>query len=281
MTLGIAQNARQAGWNAGVYNARQVGTASTNSSQTYAAQGTAGYCTTSTTQKKFGTASMRVLTDTSTGPPPGRDGYLATTTQSPSWWDFGTGDFTIEWWIYIIDPLSSPTHNNYSEVFVGSQTGSLGARYAQAFNTNGLSAGANAKYFAIFAANQADLDYWTLPSSWVTNTWHFCVLQRKSASLSFWVDGALQSKSGSGGNTRNFASSNTSMSIGEANSGDNTGVYDSYIDEMCVSNGFARYLDLSAPIPVPAVAFTVDSYTSQLLHFDGADGGTTFTNATS
>ena len=278
--IGAARTAQIAGWQNYPTNPRQVGTASTNASQVYIVQGGTGCAITSTAQKQFGTASFRVLADTF-NPPPLRDGLIRTSTTVPTYFNFGTGDFTIEWWIYIDNPLTTAAHNVYSEVFNANDTGGFGARYAQAFGTNGLSAGANAKYFAIYATGQADLDYWTLPTSWVTNTWHFCALQRKGTTMSFWVDGVLQSKSGSGGGTRNWASLSTGyITIGEGNSNTGTGVYNSYIDEMCVSTAFARYADPAADIPVPAAPFTVDSYTTQLLHFDGTNGGTTFVNAT-
>jgi hypothetical protein len=272
--IGAARTAQIAGWQNYPTNPRQVGTASTNASQDYFTYGSSA--TTSTVQKQFGTASMLLLRDPATL----QDGYIETITTTPTYFNFGTGDFTIEWWIYIIDPLTTAAHNNNSEVFVGDGVGCLGARYAQSFTVNGLSTGTNAKYFSIFAASQADLDYWTLPSSWVTNTWHFCALQRKSTTMSFWVDGVLQSKSGSGGGTRNWANA-ADVAIGRGNSGTGNGVCDSYIDEMCVSTGFARYADPAADIPVPTSPFTVDSYTTQLMHMDGTNGGTTFVNATS
>ena len=92
--------------------------------------------------------------------------------------------------------------------------------------------------------------------------------------MCFWVDGELQTRSGSGGGTRNF-SSGTDIKIGTADGGN--GVGEAYIDEVCFSNTY-RYDDVTANIPVPTAAFTVDSYTTQLLHMDGSNGGTSFTN---
>ena len=68
------------------------------------------------------------------------------------------------------------------------------------------------------------------------------------------------------------------MKIGTADGGD--GVGPCYIDEICFSNTY-RYDDTTLDIPVPTAAFTLDSYTTQLLHMDGSNGGTTFTNETS
>jgi hypothetical protein len=95
--------------------------------------------------------------------------------------------------------------------------------------------------------------------------------------MSCWVNGNLLTRSGSGGGTRDFASG-TNIKIGTADGGN--GVGPAYIDEICFSNTY-RYEETDEDIPVPTAAFTVDSYTTQLLHMDGSNGGTTFENATS
>jgi hypothetical protein len=192
--------------------------------------------------------------------------------------DYGTGEFCLEWWIYI--PTLSG-HSNSSDLMSNNTGGGLGIRLAQSFNNNGLSSG-SPQYINIFARGQADLDYWDITTrtgggSWTAGQWYFCALQRKGTTMAFWLDGKLCTKSGSGGGSRNFASGN-SIRVGTADNAD--GVGPAYIDEFCWSNTY-RYTDDTADIPVPTAAFTVDSYTTQLMHMDGTNGGTTFTNATS
>ena len=251
---------------ANVSNVRRAGTASTNASQTWTASG----AVTSTAEFKFGTASEYVATVSN---------EIFTSAGSPTFMNYGTGEFTLEWWMYI--PTLSG-HSNSCDLMSNDLAGGFGMRLAQQNATNGLSS-LNPKYINIFARNQADLDYWDISTrtgggSWTANQWYFCALQRKGTTLALWVDGKLCTRSGSGGGTRNFASNDTTpIKVGTADGGD--GVGPCYIDEFCWSNTY-RYTDDTAEIPVPTAAFTVDSYTTQLLHMDGSNGGTTFTNAT-
>lgn len=244
--------------------ARRVGTASTNPAQTWTATG----AVTKTAIKQFGTASMYAATS--------NDEIM--TAVDPTFMDYGTGEFTIEWWHYI--PTLSG-HSASCDLFSQNLAGGFGLRLAQQYNTNGLSS-ANAKYVNIFARNQADLDRWDITTrtgggSWTAGQWYFCAIQRKGTTMSLWVDGELCTRSGSGGGTRNFASGTASsrVLVGTADGGNGAGPI--YVDEMCWSNTY-RYDDDTAPIPIPSAPFTVDTYTTQLMHMDGANDGTTFTN---
>jgi hypothetical protein len=264
--LGAARTVQIAGWRAsGPANARREGTASTNASLTYTASDSA---VTSTTQYKFGTASMRCTNSNS-------DIASASTTIA----GFGTSDFTIEFWVWI-DSLSN--HSNSCDIFAHDTNGGMGIRLAQSFNTNGLGS-ANPKYLNVFVRNTADIDYFTLPTNWPTGQWNFVAIQRTSGSFAAWLNGAVLPKSNAS-SSYNFSTSSSTNKIGTADGGDGVGPTSGsdyvYIDEFCISNTY-RYSDAAAAIPVPTAAFTVDSYTVQLLHMDGSDGGTTFTNATS
>lgn len=244
-------------------NARRTGTASTNASQAWSASG----AVTSTAQYQFGTASEYVSTSS-------QDIY--TSSGSPTFMNYGTGEFCIEWWIYI-PSLSS--HSASCDLLSNDTSGGFGIRLASSYNTNGLSSG-SPQYINIFARAQADLDYWTLPTNWPAGQWNFCALQRKGTTMSFWLNGTICTLTDNGGGTRNFASNTGSNSIRVGTADSTNGVGSAYIDECCWSNTY-RYTDTAANIPVPTAAFTVDSYTTQLMHMDGSNGGTTFTNATS
>lgn len=251
---------------AGEANPRRTAAASTNASASWTAQGVV----TKTAIKEFGTASMYVATS--------NDELLSPT--APGIMDYGTGEFTIEWWQYI--PTLSG-HTLDCDFFSNNVTGGFGVRLAQQFGGPGLSS-ATPKYVNIFARQQADLDYWDITTrtsggSWTADQWYFCAIQRKGTTMSFWLDGELCTRSGSGGGTRNFSSATGSdrVFVGTADGGNGAGPI--YIDEMCWSNTY-RYEDPAADIPVPAAPFTVDAYTTQLMHFDGANDGTTFDNDT-
>jgi Concanavalin A-like lectin/glucanases superfamily len=245
-------------------NARRVGTSSTNASLTWTASGV----TTSDTQYKFGNASARISSVTS-----------EIASASTNILSVGTTDFTVEFWIYI-DSLSN--HGQSCDVFALDTNTGFGARLAQSFNTNGLSS-ANPKYLNIYARNIADLDYWDLGANWPIDQWNFVVIQRIGGDFAAWVNGTLLSKSNASSNY-NFTTNSGTVNIGTADGGNGvgpvTGTDYVWIDEFCVSNTY-RYTDQNANIPVPTAAFTLDSYTTQLLHMDGTDGGTTFTNETS
>ena len=242
-------------------NARRTGSASTNASQSWGANG----AVTSTAQYKFGTASEYVSSSTE---------EIYTSSGSPTFMNYGTGDFCIEFWIYL---SSLSGHTTSSDLLSNDTSGGFGVRLAQQYNGN--SGGTITNKFNIFARQQADLDYWTLPTNWPTGQWNFCAVQRKSGVTAFWVNGTLCTKTDNGAGSRNFASnSGNEIKVGTADGGD--GVGPAYIDEVCWSNTY-RYTDQTANIPVPTAAFTVDSYTTQLMHMDGTNGGTTFTNATS
>lgn len=259
-------------------NARRAGTASTNSATTYTAYTvTNNTAQTDTDRFKFGSSSM-LLPKIASGAGQPYNSYIQATSGTRNWMDFGTGEFTVEWWQYIESPLS--THSNGTELLGLDQTsGGFAIRLAQEYGTNGLG-GTVPRYISVFARGQVDLDYWTLPADWATNTWIFCVVQRKGTTMSCWVDGVLLTRSdGPNGSaaTRNFASG-TNIKIGTVDG--SAGMAPGNLDEFCVSNTY-RYSDTGANIPVPTAAFTLDSYTTQLMHFEGADGGTTFENTLS
>jgi len=247
-----------------VANARRAGSASTNASLSWTA-GTGA--TTSTTQYKFGTASERVTSTTAD-----------ISSGSTSIGGMGTTDFTIECYIWL-DSLSN--HSLSTDVYSHDTSFGFGFRLAQSYDAN---SGNNiTNKMNVFARQQADLDYWTLPTNWPTGQWNFVVIQRKSGVFAAWVNGTLLSKSNASSNY-SFDTTNAQLRIGTADGGNGlgptSGTNYAYIDEFCISNTY-RYDDQSANIPVPTAAFTVDSYTVQLLHMDGSNGGTTFTNATS
>jgi hypothetical protein len=245
-------------------NPRRVGTSSTNASLSWTANDSV---TTSTTQAKYGTASERLVNINS-------HINSANTTIG----GMGTTDFTIECYIWL-DSLSN--HNASSDVYSHDTSFGFGFRLAPGFNGN--SGGNITNKMNIFARQQADLDVFTLPTNWPTGQWNHVVIQRKSGSFAAWVNGTLCSKTNASSNY-DFDTGSATLRIGTADGGagigPTTGSNYAYIDEFCISNTY-RYDDPTAAITVPTAAFALDSYTVQLLHMDGSDGGTTFTNETS
>jgi hypothetical protein len=187
---------------------------------------------------------------------------------------FGTGDFCVEFWMYF---TTTSGHSASSDLWANDVNYGLGCRLAQRNSTNPF-----ANYINIFSRNQADGDYWTLPSgNWQANTWNFVVIQRKSNQVAAWANGDPMIYSGFTDRSLNNENFNANGQVAWGYGGtSNAGAGPIYLDEICVSNAY-RYTNQAAAIPVPTAAFTVDSYTTQLLHMDGTNGGTTFVNATS
>lgn len=171
----------------------------------------------------------------------------------------GTSDFCIEGWVYVPSGRGS---SSTGDPIVNNQSGGLGIRFGQGYNSGGFN------NLSLFARGQADLDY--AAYTWPTNTWVHWAVQRKSSTMSFWANGnKLTITGGSGGGARNFAApSGADLSIGSYNNG---GTSDEtmrcYMDEMCVSNSW-RYDDTQSTYVVPTAAFTVDTITDMLIHFD-------------
>lgn len=241
---------------------RLTGGQGSNTSLTYTAQPNA---TTSTAQFKFGSSSMNS--------PDATNDFIYTTDANATFFDFGTGDFTVEFWVYI--PSGSRTTE--AHIMVNNQAGGFGLRLGATFGAANLDA------VGIFARAQADLNYYNY--TWPRDTWNFVAVTRKSAVIGVWANGTKLSLSGgSGAETRNFATRAGGSQCTFGNYGPATsspGLGPGYLDEVCITNGTSRYDPGSSSIPVPSSAFFVDTYTSQLLHMEGANGGTSFSNATS
>jgi hypothetical protein len=171
----------------------------------------------------------------------------------------GTGDFCIEGWVY--KPAARGTATT-GDPIVNNVSGGLGIRFGQGYNTGGFN------YLSLFARGQADLDYAAF--TWPSDAWCHWAVQRKSSTISFWANGnKLTTSGGSGGGARNFAAPSSSiLSIGSYDNGATTDeTMRSYLDEMCVSNSW-RYDDTKSTYTIPTAAFTVDTITDMLIHFD-------------
>lgn len=250
--------------------ARVTGTASTNTAQTWVAQGTSPTTVTSPAPV-LGTSSGYFTGAAAAA------SMIKTTSPTPTFTNFGTGDFTYEFWINL---QSIPTAKA-QELFTTEVTGGSSIR----MGNNGAGT-TNINYISIFARGGADQNY--APYTWTTNTWIFMAIQRKGANISFWAgnqgDAAAQYIGGSLFYTSSAVGYNyANASTGGYLIGGYNGIArnaNALINELCISNT-ARYATYNAPIPIPTSFFTVDQYTTLLMQFQGANGGTTFTNTTS
>jgi hypothetical protein len=169
----------------------------------------------STTQSKFGGASL--LLD-------GTGDYIS----SPSTSDlaFGTGDFTIECWAY----KSAGSNNGILQI--SSTSGGL-----QANSTLNLSITSFAGTIGIYANNSS---YTSTAFTNTTNVWYHYAIVRNNGITKFYFNGNLVTDIGTSGaitDTTNYTG--TYLAIGGYYS--TSYLWNGYIDELRITNGYARY----------------------------------------
>jgi hypothetical protein len=190
-----------------------------------------GNAVTSSAQTPFGETSL--LHD-------GSGDYWTTATQG-SGWDFGSGDFTIEAWVYrtatgdraIITNWQGVTAANCAWLMYATSTSKLQLSYGiGTLNTGTASA-----------------------TSLTLNTWQHLVAQRRGATLEYFIHGTRDA------NTANLSSSalNTTPTyakcVGAASPSTGGSLFmNGYIGPMRITKGVARYGDV-ATIPVPTTFF--------------------------
>ena len=101
------------------------------------------------------------------------------------------------------------------------------------------------------------------------NTWHHIAVSRSGSTVRLFLDGALQD---SGTDSTTVFSDDTNLYIGR--DAFTSAYFDGYIDELRISDT-ARYTTGFTP---STTAFSNDSNTKLLLHFDGSNGSTSITD---
>jgi len=183
-----------------------------------------------TSQKKFGSSSMYFTEAQSE--------YLIC--QLHNDWDFGTGDFTIDCWV---------NYDSTSYGLLGMRTDAAGS---YAFRRN-------ASNYLVWRASGSDI---ITSSGTISNSdWTHVAVVRNSGETALFIDGVRNSAWTT--DTTDYAASNL-LGIG---AGYSTSHYmDGNIDEFRISKGVARWTD---NFSVPTEAYSTDSYTKLLLHFNG------------
>ena len=199
----------------------------------------------STAQFQFGSSSL--LLD-------GTGDYISYPTKTE--FGFGTGDFTIECWIY--------------------RAGSIGT-FQIIFDTRAAGATEVALALAINSSNQV---YLYVNGSIViqgttavpATTWTHVSISRATGVTRLYVAGG---KDGSDYSDTNNYGTSDQLRIGADWSGING--FNGRIDEFRVTKGTGRYT--GASLTVSSTPFVYDSGTVLLLHFEGADASTTILNS--
>lgn len=191
----------------------------------------------STAEKKFGTASLAL---------DGTTDYISVASQPD--FDFGTGDFTIETWVY---PTATGT---YRTIFDSRISGVDG---------NGLIIGITNADQLYFYWN---FNYRVGPVGTVsTNAWSHIALSRTSGVTRAFINGTQVGS--------NYVDVNNYPQRAIRFGADPSGNYafTGYMDEVRISKGLSRY---SSNFVSPTSAFTSDTSTVLLLHFNGANNST-------
>ena len=245
-------------------NERRGGTPSTNGALTWTGGSLAGISQ-SNTQVQFGNSSMF-----------GNGASRINTTTSTTALNVGLNDFTIEGWNYI---PAARTNNQNAIPLCSETTGGVGIRY-------GNNGGSDTRLNQLSCFRRGNLDGEFCNVTWPRDRWNHWVVQRTGggtnrATFTFWVNGARQTTlPGPGGNIANIAFANTtSINMGAAAASVES-LRGIYIDEVSITNGFARY-DTVGNIVVPIEPNIVDNSTGMLMHFDNGNANIVFNNATS
>jgi len=207
---------------------------------------------TDTTVKKIGTASAQFDGDDTAAPD------QLTVPSSSDWNPYGIS-FTVEFWLNV----DSFAHT-YDWII-----GNSGADY-YGWNIQLQSSGSKLNFLV---GNGSTWDINTSASGTgyaiSTGTWYHVAVVKSGTAWTMYVDGTSRATG-----TSAATDYNNTLQIGESTvwSGRD---FDGYMDEVRISNT-ARYNHLFTP---STTAFTSDQYTKLLLHCDGADDGTTFTDS--
>jgi hypothetical protein len=200
----------------------------------------------STTQQKIGSSSLYL------------DGTANTYISSVSSTDyaFGTGDFTIELWIYRIGNAGA------NQLIIDFRpSGSASVSPVIYLNTS---------YVPVLLVNGTVVI--TGSAAVALNTWTHIALQRSSGSTILFVNGA---QSGS-----TYTDSNSyiqgPITVGANQSG--AAQFTGYIDELRIEKGLAKYTP--GGFTPSTTAYTPDSNSIVLLHFEGNNTSTSVLNST-
>jgi len=209
-----------------------------------------GDANTDTAEKKFGTASLECT---------GTDGADNLSTPNSDDFMFGTGDLTVEFWVY--------TTNSGVHQYMWGQIRADGTdEFYMRINTDGK--------ILFLLKGESSPKQCISGSAMSISAWHHIAGVRDGDNLRLYIDGVLE-------DTEAFTSQSqmaptTVFEVGATpyNSDGGHSGFSGYIDEFRLSNT-CRYPSGTTFTP-STTAFTADKYTKLLLHMDGVDGATSF-----
>jgi len=163
---------------------------------------------------------------------------------------FGTGDFTVEFWIY---PLTSISQVYLMDARNSGQTSS----WAIGFNLNNTGAG----QFTFFNG-VAGAAYNESSQSCVLNQWNHCVVVRSGTTFSMFTNGTRVFTTT---NSTNFSSSQTLSYIARGQGTGSEFYYTGYMVSNRIVKGTAVYSPSATTLTVPTIPLTAITNTQLLL----------------
>lgn len=208
-----------------------------------------GAATMSSVKKKFGVASYY------------GDGNTADyiTFPASSDWNFGTADFTVDCWVYMLDWLG-PYATNW--VWGNGATYYENAALGLYYNGGG-------SYLLFNKGGVGNTDVAAGPEGDFLNGWHHIAVVRSGNTITLYQDGIAGTPKDVTGVTLGIAADVFSIGYGAHAA---VYLYYGYIDEFRVSKGIARWTHEFVP---PRAPYRSDANTSLLLHFNTPNGLTT------
>lgn len=173
-----------------------------------------------------------------------------------------TTQFTWETWVY----FTSVSADTYADLYMNSTYTDQNRIYA-------VFSGAEANRLYIAIGRSGAISFLFFPQTWAINTWYHVAITRDSANdIRAFVNGTQIGTTQNNSRAWGSQAANDGFDIGRWRN--DTGRLRGYVDEYRISKT-ARYI---TNFTAPTAAFTNDSNTLFLMHADGANGSTTFTD---
>ncbi len=181
----------------------------------------------STSQSKFGGSSLFLN---------GVGSYLSLSNDPV--FQFGNGDFTIEFWFYAESfPAGSSTILGSGNTTFSGGEGTYAWYIMVSGSPRKLRMGA-------YNSNPNISSTTTIN----TGTWYHAAISRQGGTVRMWVDGIYQTASG---NSSNYNISNNGLLIGKNGWDGTVGLWHGYIDDLRITKGVSRYSTSNVNITVP------------------------------
>jgi hypothetical protein len=184
---------------------------------------TVGNAQISTAQSKFGGASMAF---------DGTGDYL----RAPSTvnWDFGTGDFTIESWVYF---------SSIAYMALAGKFSSGGYAWIVQFRAGDIGGGNGIRFYTgNNGALSSNYDFSWSPS---TGIWYHLAVARSGSNLRLFINGTQQGSTATIG-TQVLSSTSGVCTVGATGDGLDQN-WNGYIDDLRITKGYARYTTSFTP----------------------------------